>query len=174
VLEQIVIALVRLLRRAEAGELPHGEHAAAIHRGVYAARVGILAREAEIATEVHTRQILRRVERANGDAGQSVGIESRALLALGQTLLVRGLGAGPRAPTGTSVRCRSGRRGSGWGAMRLGPFGAAASRGGPRAAGHGRRPPGSCDRCESAQAYGAASRGVKDARRRDFRGERAL
>jgi len=48
VLQQIFVALVGLLGRSEAGELPHGEQLTAISRGVNAARVGRLAGIAQI------------------------------------------------------------------------------------------------------------------------------
>ena len=43
VVEQVAEALVGLLARAEAGELAHRPQAAAVHRGVDAARVGVVA-----------------------------------------------------------------------------------------------------------------------------------
>src|SRR5438093_13686181 len=47
-LEQILVALVGLFRRSEAGELTHGEKLATISAGVNAAREWRLAREAKI------------------------------------------------------------------------------------------------------------------------------
>ena len=49
VLGEVAEALVRLLRRAEAGELPHRPEAAAVHRRIDAARERVLAGVAEVA-----------------------------------------------------------------------------------------------------------------------------
>ena len=69
-LQQIFVALVGLLGRGEAGELPHGEKLAAISGGVNAARVGWLAGIAEIVLFAPILgQIGLRVEAANGHAG---------------------------------------------------------------------------------------------------------
>ncbi len=60
--EQELEALVGLARAAEAGELAHGPQAAAVHRGVHAARVGILAGIAEV-LRVLERRVVGAVER---------------------------------------------------------------------------------------------------------------
>ena len=70
VLEQIFVALVGLLGRGEARELPHGEKLAAISGGVNAARVGRLAGIAKILLFAPVLgEIGLRVETANGHAG---------------------------------------------------------------------------------------------------------
>ena len=56
VLEQVAEALVRLLRRPEAGELPHRPQPAAVHRRVDAARERERARVAEVAVVVDGRR----------------------------------------------------------------------------------------------------------------------
>ncbi len=61
--EQVVEALVRLLRRAEARELAHGEHASAVHRRVDATCVRILAGEPDRRV---VRKVGRGVERPHG------------------------------------------------------------------------------------------------------------
>ena len=66
VLEQVVEALVRLLGRAEAGELAHRPQAPAVHRRVDAARERVLAREAEVALVVELDGV-GRVERLDVD-----------------------------------------------------------------------------------------------------------
>ena len=60
VLEEVAEALVRLLGRAEAGELAHRPEAAAVHRRVDAARERILARVAEVAAVVDLHVLGRR------------------------------------------------------------------------------------------------------------------
>src|SRR5580765_9026385 len=62
VLEEVAEALVRLLGRPEAGELAHRPQAAAVHRGIDAARERIRARPAEVAVVVEL-DVLGRVER---------------------------------------------------------------------------------------------------------------
>src|SRR5439155_1077077 len=62
VLEQVAEALVRLLGRAEAGELAHRPELASVHRRVDAARIGIDAGIPEIAVVVDL-DVLGRVER---------------------------------------------------------------------------------------------------------------
>jgi len=62
VLEQVAEPLVRLRRRAEAGELPHRPELAAVHRRVDAAREREDARVAEVAVVVDL-DALGRVER---------------------------------------------------------------------------------------------------------------
>ena len=69
-LEQILVALVGLLGRCEAGELPHGVKLAPISGGVNAARVRRLAGVAEIFFLAPVfGQIGMRVEPAHGNAG---------------------------------------------------------------------------------------------------------
>src|SRR5439155_26984405 len=60
--EQVPEACVRLLGRAEAGELPHRPELAAVHRGVDPARERIDPGVAEIAVVVDAG-VVRRVER---------------------------------------------------------------------------------------------------------------
>src|SRR5438128_2568492 len=76
VLEQVAEALVRLLGRAEAGELAHRPEPAAIHRGVDAARERIDARVAELALVVELEAV-RGVERLDLEPGD--GREELAL-----------------------------------------------------------------------------------------------
>src|SRR5437016_12385881 len=68
VLEEVAEARVRLLRRAEAGELAHRPEPAAVHRRVDAARERIGAGPAEVALVVELN-VLGRVERLVLDAG---------------------------------------------------------------------------------------------------------
>ena len=68
VLEQVAEARVRLLRRAEAGELAHRPEPAAVHRRIDAARERIRAGPAEVALVVDV-DVLGRVERLVLDAG---------------------------------------------------------------------------------------------------------
>ena len=63
-LEQVAVALVRLLRRREAGVLPDRPRPAAVHVRVRAARVRVLARRLE-----RRRRIVRRVDRLHLDPG---------------------------------------------------------------------------------------------------------
>ncbi len=67
--EEITEALVGVLGGAEAGELAHGPHSAAMHGGVNAAGVGRLTGEAEVAGGVPVFEVGRGVEAANGVAG---------------------------------------------------------------------------------------------------------
>ena len=67
-LEQVAEARVRLLRRAEAGELAHRPEPAAVHRRIDAARERIGAGPAEVALVVEL-DVLGRVERLVLDAG---------------------------------------------------------------------------------------------------------
>jgi hypothetical protein len=60
--EQVAEARVRLLGRAEAGELPHRPELPAVHRGIDPARERIDARVAEVALVVDL-DVVRRVER---------------------------------------------------------------------------------------------------------------
>ncbi len=79
VVEQVAEALVRLLARAEAGELAHRPEPPAVHRGVDAARERVLAGAADriVGRADAGRQVGGRVELAHGLAGE------RAELALG-------------------------------------------------------------------------------------------
>ena len=81
-LEQIAEAGVGLLGRAEAGEHAHGPQLAAVQGGMHAARVRILAGEAEIAHVVHAGDVGRRVQPVDGRGGG--GDELR--LALGEAV----------------------------------------------------------------------------------------
>ena len=91
VLEQVAEALVRLLGRAEAGELPHRPEPAAVHRRVDAARERIGARVAEVAVVVEL-DALRRVERfvlEPGDRAEELALPfGRGLVELALPLVV--------------------------------------------------------------------------------------
>ena len=81
VVEQVVEALVRLLRRAVAGELPHRPELAAIAGRVDAARVGVLPRPAEVALEIEAGLRVgpgERLDRRAGD-GRPVLLPRRRL-----------------------------------------------------------------------------------------------
>ena len=65
--QQIFVAAVRLVGVAHAGVLPHGPQAAAIHRGLHAARVGKLSGIAELRVVVPAFEIGGRVQRIDGD-----------------------------------------------------------------------------------------------------------
>ena len=78
VLEQVAEALVRLLGRAEAGELAHRPELPAVHRRVDAARERIDARVAEVALVVDV-DVLRRVQRLVLEAGDRRGELALAL-----------------------------------------------------------------------------------------------
>ena len=110
--QQILIALVRLFRRTEAGVLAHRPEPAAIHRRLDASRIGVAAGKAElghIAASIAVRgQVVRRVERFERLAG--AGLEGdvalrrplarlpvRSLLPLSLTLAHRGARAVYRA-----------------------------------------------------------------------------
>ena len=67
--EQVAEALVGLLRRPEAGELAHRPQPAPVHRGIGAARVGVLAGIAEVALGVGALAVLLRVQRPDLLAG---------------------------------------------------------------------------------------------------------
>ena len=108
--EQIVVALVRLARRAEARELAHGEHAPAIHVGVDAARVRVLAREREIARQVHAREVLGRVERPDRNAGDGVGIDVGRFAWPARSASPRPRAGLPRPPRARPRSCRNARR----------------------------------------------------------------
>ncbi len=62
VVEQVVEALVGLLGGAEAGELAHRPKPAPVHRRIDAARVRVLAREAEVALRVPVGEVVPGVE----------------------------------------------------------------------------------------------------------------
>ena len=62
-LEQELEALVRVLRRAEAGELAHGPELAAVHARVGAARERVLARMPKLVVVGPAVLVLRRVQR---------------------------------------------------------------------------------------------------------------
>ena len=81
VLEQVAEALVRLLGRAEAGELAHRPEPAAVHRRVDAARERVLPRIAEIALVVDP-DVLRRVQRLDRKPGDRRGRARVSRLAL--------------------------------------------------------------------------------------------
>ena len=61
-LEQVVEATVRVLRRAEAGELPHGPQPPPIHGRIWAAGVREAPRQALLGHRVHVRSICRGVD----------------------------------------------------------------------------------------------------------------
>ena len=75
VLEEVLEARVRVLRRAEAGELAHRPEPAAVHRGLRAARERVAAGVADVAQVVALRHA-RRVEDV-GDRDPGVGLEAR-------------------------------------------------------------------------------------------------
>ncbi len=83
--KQIAEALIGILGGAKARELPHGPQAAAVHRGVNAARVRRLAGIAKVAVGIPSRKISWRVQTLNGKAGN--GGEFRLSLGI---LLKRG------------------------------------------------------------------------------------
>ena len=78
VLEQVAEARVRLLGRAEAGELPHRPEPPAVHRGVDAARVREGARVAEVAVVVDLD--VRRACRAARSSSPDIVAEERVAL----------------------------------------------------------------------------------------------
>ncbi len=59
--DQLVVALVRLLGGAEPGVLPHRPGAAGVHRRIHAPGVGVLPRLAELDGRVEARQVVRAV-----------------------------------------------------------------------------------------------------------------
>ena len=59
--EEVAVAAVRLLGVAEAGVLAHRPEAAAVHRGLDAARERELAREAKLGQVVPAVEVFRRV-----------------------------------------------------------------------------------------------------------------
>ena len=80
VLEEVAEADVRLLGRAEAGELPHRPELPPVHRRVDPARVGVDARVAEVALVVGL-DVVGRVERLDRQARH--GREERVALGSG-------------------------------------------------------------------------------------------
>ena len=68
--EQHLVALVRLHRVAEAGELPDRPRPAAVPGRVQAAGEGVLPRPADPLEAGHDRAVLRPVDRVDGHAGQ--------------------------------------------------------------------------------------------------------
>ena len=66
-------SLVGLPRGAETGELPHRPQPPAIHRGMHAAGVGILARKAQIGFVVPAFEVVGRVERIDRHAADGRG-----------------------------------------------------------------------------------------------------
>src|SRR5437762_5452168 len=67
--QQCLVARVGLLRRAEAGELPHRPELAAVAGGVNAARVRKLAGVRDVARVVDRLDVLSRVEALDRAAG---------------------------------------------------------------------------------------------------------
>ena len=81
--EQVVVALVRLVRGAEAGVLAHRPEAAAVHVRLDAAREGRLAGDAEIARRVEADrvEVVGTVERRRVVVpGEVVDARARSLL----------------------------------------------------------------------------------------------
>src|SRR5207245_8542853 len=78
-LEEEVEPLVRVLRRAEAGELAHRPQPSAIAGRLTAARVGILARQTD-RVRVALTVVERRVQRLQRDAGggRDIGVALRS------------------------------------------------------------------------------------------------
>ena len=73
--EEELEALVRLLRRAEAGILAHAPEPAAIHRGLHASGEGVFARVADVALVVRVLDIERGVEPVDRPrAGLELGV----------------------------------------------------------------------------------------------------
>ena len=99
VLEQIAEPLVRLLDRAEAGELAHRPQPAAVHARVHAARERILARQPDL---IPLRQVRLRVERPDRLARQRR--EARATFRHGRMVLaMRTLQVGDRQLIGHAI-----------------------------------------------------------------------
>ena len=82
VLQEVMEALVRVLRGAEPRELAHRPKTAPVHRRLHAPRVREFPGEAEIAVGVEPFKIVGRVERLD----QLVGQRRKAILALGVLL----------------------------------------------------------------------------------------
>ena len=80
VLEQVAEALVRLLRGAEAGELPHRPEPAAVHRRIHAAREREFPGIAEVALVVDRDRVGRdeRIVLEPGDRGEELALAVRA------------------------------------------------------------------------------------------------
>ena len=77
--EEVAVAGVGFLRRGEAGVLAHRPHAPAVHVGLDAAGVGVLAGVSKRVGVVELLEVLRRVDGIDLDAG--VGLEAVAALA---------------------------------------------------------------------------------------------
>ncbi len=60
--EQIFEAFIGILGSTKTGEHTHGPGLGAIHRGLYAACIGILARQVKVATIIQRGVILRRID----------------------------------------------------------------------------------------------------------------
>ena len=69
-LEQEFEARIRVFRPPEAGEHPHGPEPSAVHRRIRPARVRELTGIAELVLVAPARQVIRGVERPDGDAGE--------------------------------------------------------------------------------------------------------
>jgi hypothetical protein len=72
--QQELESRVRLLRRAEPGELPHRPQPAAVHRVIHAARHGEVARVSEIPPVVHVGHVLGRVDGLQRFAGERLEV----------------------------------------------------------------------------------------------------
>ena len=68
-LEQVLEARVRLFGGAEAGEHAHRPQLAAVQRGVDAARVGILAGQAQVVCVIQVGDIERGIQAVDGLGG---------------------------------------------------------------------------------------------------------
>ena len=71
--EEEAKALVGLAGGAEAGELPHGPQPAAVHAGVNAARVRVLAGETEVGFRIEVAELFGSIQRLDGDAADRGG-----------------------------------------------------------------------------------------------------
>ena len=79
VFEEVAVAGIGLLRRGEAGVLAHSPHSPAVHVGLNAAGVGVLAGVSEGVRVVEVTEIFGGVDGIDLDAG--VGLEAVASLA---------------------------------------------------------------------------------------------
>jgi hypothetical protein len=73
VLQEVLVPLVRVLRRAEAGELPHCPEFSAVHVLVHSPRVGVFARESDVREVIDVGDVVGRVEdvdRFSGHRGE--------------------------------------------------------------------------------------------------------
>ena len=77
--QQIFVALIGLFGVAHAGVLAHGPQPAAIHGGLHAAGVGIIAGVSDFAFLVAGVQIGRRVQGVDWDVGGGLGIGRGAI-----------------------------------------------------------------------------------------------